>query len=264
MRKHHNLTFSRHTVNNKQQNDMTTKVSDSLLDKLAKLLRLANDKAATQGEVANAMAAAKALARRHDIDIASVDFQQTGNGGGGGGVQTTRDSTLGTRTKYWKPFHDPILIVLEKVFEVRVVRTGYRHRTNSQWVCTSISLVGTVQDVAIAKAIYPFLESMFPRVYREELNRGSFRDCRASMNGCYWGLANGIIDANKREEDNLQGEDRSKWAMVVATKQDAVDRKFEELYPKLKESRKTNKQVDPFAYMLGEKRGSKINLNQVC
>jgi hypothetical protein len=58
-------------------------MNDAVVDKIRKCLNLANGKNATQGEMENAMAKAKEIALRHNIELASINLSEGRNASAG-------------------------------------------------------------------------------------------------------------------------------------------------------------------------------------
>ncbi len=235
------------------------KIESEIIEKIRKLLILAGDKAAHAGEIETAMVKAKELARRHAIDIASVDLNQESESNS---IEVEKDSSLKTRSKFRQPYHRYIFWILKQVFEVHVVLSG--HSTMNGQVIEEIHLIGDPTDIAIAKVIFPFLEAVFPRTLSRFVRDGTLTYRTAHMNGCYHGLAIGIITANKKQEEALPKEDRSKWALIVVKKTDVIQRKMKELFPDMREGRRSSiREQSSHAMSLGFREGSKLNLNQI-
>ena len=249
------------------------KVSDEILEKLTKILRLANDRAAQPGEVEAAMGKARELAMRHSIDLASVNLNPDTKVEGG--IQVEKNSTLKTRSKYKQPYHYWVFSVLQEVFEVKVIISEWNDYGGK--VITAIHIIGEPVDVAIACAVYPFLEKVFPATLSRAVSAGRLTYCAAHTNGCYRGIHWGIVEANKREVEKLKKEEQQTLAMVVRKKGEVVTAAMYEMFPamkaredleaKKKEEGKEKKarkvQMSWEAVNYGHQEGKKINLNQV-
>lgn len=239
------------------------KADKSVVEKIAKMLRLANCKGAMQGEVENAMAKAKAMAIRHAIDISSVNIDEQGENGLTVGIE--KDSTLRTRSVHEQIYHKSIYYVISEVFGVEIVRTG--HRSSGGWRITAIHLIGDPTDIEIAKVIFPWLEKVFPRTLSKLVREGILTYNSADTNGCYWGLARGIIEANAKAEEEMAKEldekDRNAYALVVVNKEEAIAKRVAVDFPKLKKSKARWQNFSTFAAALGHQEGRNINLKQV-
>lgn len=233
-------------------------MNQEILDKLKKILTLAADKGAQPGEVEAAIARAKALAIRHSIDLASVDLTQDEKSASA--IEVGKDE-VEIRSKYQQPYHPHVIWVLEAVFGVSIITHGFSSYGGK--VVSRIVIIGEVIDVAIAKAVFPYLEKVFPATLSKAVSAGILTYCAAHTNGCYFGLRQGIIAANKREEEKLSKDDASKYALILVDKKALVQSAVEEEYPDLKSKAAREKQMNWVAAVYGKREGEKINLRQV-
>lgn len=230
---------------------MNTQIDEALLDKLKKILRLANDKGATPGEVEAAMGKAKALAERHQIDIAMVDFQHDPTGKSFS-VEVEK-APVELRSKRHQLYHDAIWNIFRKVFGVHCIMFGRR----SNLMC----FVGEVTDVAICKELLPWLEDVFYSAYHNAKKAGLVYSCAAHKRGIYYGLATGILAVNKSKD--LPQQEADCLAMVVRRKEDVIQDKLKEFFPKLKTGKERNIEINERAYRHGVVEGRKIKLDQL-
>jgi hypothetical protein len=225
------------------------------IEKLKKILALANCKSATQGEIEAAMARAREIAARHGIEIATINFNE------GKAAVSSVGSEYTKYEKHLQPYHLPLLSAIMAVFDVTILRHQfYRHNRR---VFSGLTIVGEETDVAMAKEILPWLENMFSRSYARAIREGRFSKSWATANSYYAGLRDGIILANKRQDETLKGQDAQTWAMVVRSKQDLIAKKIEDMYGKLRNERSLKKGSEGTAYSYGREKGSNINLRQV-
>lgn len=236
-------------------------MNDAIIERITKILALANDKAAQPGEIEAALAKAKELAIRHSIDIGSIDSEKNGKSKTVDGIVT--DTSLNIKSKYEQPYHPCIYRILEDCFDVKIIRrtTGAKMGACNQlrW----LYIIGDPTDVAIAKAIFPWLQKLFPASLTEQVKAGRLTYSMAHTNGWYYGLEFGICKANKREKDKLSAQDQQTYAMVVRDKNKALDDYIEKEFPNLIQSKPETKSFDGIAIAMGMERGRKINLNQV-
>lgn len=231
------------------------KPSDEIVEKLRKILTLAGDRAAQPGEVEAAMAKARELAIRHSIDLASIEVG--GNEKANGSINVERDSSLTIRSKYQQPYHRWVYAVLQDVFEVRVILSS--HSTSGGTVVSRIHIVGETVDIAIAVAVFPYLEKVFPAILSKAVSSGILTYKAADMNGCYRGIYMGIREANEREKAKLNVEEKQCYALVVRNKETAM----KELFLLLQKARKSSLKMDMHAMAHGYHEGKKINLRQI-
>ena len=143
-------------------------IDSAIIEKIRKMLALADDSGAHPGEVENAMAKAKEIAMRHSIDIASISLNVDEKKKK---ADVTVNETLKTRSKYEQPYHNSIYCVLESVFGVKVIRRVYRDRSGGT-IVTGLVLIGDPTDVGIAIAIFPWLQKVFPKTLSTLVKEG--------------------------------------------------------------------------------------------
>jgi len=244
-------------------------MNEQVIEKLQKILALANCKGATQGEMEAAMARAKEIAIRHGIELAALPARAESKSKLGVDVKAHKPEGLKTSTRYEHPYHNWVMKSLERVFGVRFLFA--RGRIGCHPYLTNMWIVGTETDVALTTALFPWLEDLFPKLFWKAVRAGTTDKSFACQNGFYMGLCSGIAEANKREEAKLNPEDRSQWALVVRSKEDAVAQCLAELFPKkdsdedtkAQKPKKDRKSYDPDAYYNGKAKGEQINLNQL-
>lgn len=237
-------------------------MNEEIIEKLQKIMALANGRGATQGEMEAAMARAKEIAMRHGIELASLPAREEGKSRLAEEVKS-HNPGLKTSTRYEHPYHNWVLVSLQNVFGVRFLFT--RGRIGSHPYLRNMWIVGTEADVALAVALFPWLENLFPKLFLKQARAGVLDKSFAAQNGFYTGLSRGISEANQREEAKLNPEDASKWALVVRSKADAIEELMKSLVPKNKnkKDKKDRKRYDGEAYAAGVQKGGEINLNQL-
>jgi len=224
--------------------------SDEILEKLAKILRLANNSAATPGEAEAAMGRAKALAMQHQIDLAMVNLTEKSSKGIDIKVQRT---DVGIRSQKFQVYHKYIWWTLQDVFGVRVIRFGK----------SRFCFVGEATDVLVCCQLFPWLEDVFYSTYNEAAKRGVVQRNAAGKNGVYWGLQNGLVKANKQEEQKLDAKQQQCWGLVVRSKEQAIDAQMAVDFPKLKSTKARDLNMDWNGFRHGKEKGEKIKLDQV-
>lgn len=237
---------------------MSSNVSDAILERIRKCLALANGKNATQGEMEAAMGKAKEMALRYGVELASINIA-AGKDAGAGLTTDRKDTTL--RSQREQRYHRFIYNVFQVVFGVRTITsTKWVEGQGRQAVCY---FVGESNDVAICLELFPWLEDVFYSTYYRAMKEGKVYSCAAHKNGIYFGLSQGIIAANKREEAKLDTQDSKTWALVRVSKEALVTKRVEEEFPDLRKAKQSRVQVNNQAYAIGHAKGKTVNLNQV-
>ena len=231
---------------------------DAIIEKIRKVLALANGKNAYKGEMITALAKAKEMAMRHGIDLATIDINK---GQGPTEITATVDKDLNIRSKYEQPYHRYVFDILWNVFNVRVVPSA-RSETGGRRII-GLFLIGEEADIAISKEIFKWLEEIFPRILSTAVREKRLTYSMAHTNGCYAGVYLGILDTNKREEEKLNQDDKNKWGLVVRSKESAIDKMMAEYFPRLEQKKYRGTFKSHEAFQHGYNEGRKLNLRQV-
>ena len=240
-------------------------MDQKIIDKIKKLLTLANDKreegGASEGEIMNAMRKAKELAMRHDLDLAGINLDD--DTGPTGGIVIITDKELKTKSKYEQPYHRYIVRAVSDIFGVGIIKYFSRDFYSGRERVHHYAILGEATDVAMSKEIFKYLEKLFPKSLTEMVNLGHFTYSAFDSRGWYSGLTEGIVQANKRiEEEVLKEEEKEQYAMVLVKKEDLITRKLKEEFPHLVYDTPKH-DSNPTAYMAGRAKGSQINLRQI-
>lgn len=229
-----------------------------VLEKLKKILALANCAGATQGEMESALLRAKEIATKHNIDLASVDM--TRHTKGAAAIDVQEDVSLKTSTDTERAYHVYIFRILHDVFDVEVLYNAYTMGSRRRFF--KIYIVGEAVDVAISVVMFPYLEKVMPQAYRRALSDGVVEKDRADKNGFYCGMWQGIVKANYREKAKLAVDDANKCALIVRNKADAVKDHMAVVHPKVKQV-KDKGEINWHASIPGRAAGETINLRQL-
>lgn len=230
-------------------------MDNTVIEKLKKILTLANNEGATQGEVEAAIARAREIAVKHNIELSSIDLTQDTSVDNGFKIEKEETKA---ETEYFQPYYHSIFNVLQNVFEVKIIY--YTYRKGSCLMLRRFHIIGTAVDIALAKAIFPYLEQVFPKMLRAEIKTGRLQRNTATVNGFYQGLAHGIALANKRKQQ--EEEKTESYALVLRKKEDLIKEFQEEEYENVK-TRKDRSTIDAAAWLRGGAEGKKINLSQL-
>ena len=162
---------------------------DLIIEKIKKLLRM--KRGGTAGEIENALAMAAELARKHGIDLASVNPEEEA------GAQriTHVQDVLKLRLPLEAKFAGAILV---NFFNVAIcIKRG----TSLPFVKIPgrILFIGTAWDCEVARYVFVFLQRHFRYCWNHRENR-RLKNREAFMHGMFLGLA------AKLEEQQPQGE----------------------------------------------------------
>lgn len=237
-------------------------VDPQVIEKLRKVLNLANGRGATQGEMEAALARAREIAMKHNIDLASVSLEDP-NAKSRLNIETD-SSAVKTKSAYVRKHHRWIWSIIKNVFDVHVVVRTRPRGSREMW--ENIWLVGEVNDLQVAREIVRWLDELLPEMFRKHVALGDLDNVAADAHGFYLGMFEGIVAANKRAEEQVRKEtgiDSNKWALVVRSKEDAIEQKKADMFGRLGSVKHRMRGIDHSARGLGYVQGKQINLNQV-
>lgn len=228
-------------------------INDKVLDKLKKILSLANCSGATESEMQSAMAKAQSLAMEHNVDLASIVLSD----GKAPEIDTERADIVSKTSDRRRPHHVYLSGILQKCFHVSTVYYG-EHSSR-------LTLIGEKTDVAIARYVFDYLDIMFPKLHRQWCHdsgiNGTYEDTTVRRRSYYVGLHHGICLANARKEDAVKSVDSSSYALVLKSKEDAVKARLLVEFPALKHSKIRDRRNDSTALQAGFVKGRDIKLN---
>lgn len=150
---------------------------DAVIEKIKKLLRM--KRGGTPGEIANALAMAAELARKHGIDLDAVD-PDAPDAKPLGHADAILSSRLQDECKY-------AALVCQNFFNVEALITNCPARSCRRRWDWQIIFIGTEWDRQIAIYIFEFLSAHFRRCWNHRANK-RIRNRAAFMNGIYQGL----------------------------------------------------------------------------
>lgn len=249
--------------------DKPDQSEDPIVEKIRKLLRIDEDRGATEAEVTAAIAMATKLAHRHNIDLASIDAAEiTATGepivdevfrpqrSGGGFVE----DKLPVANKY-------LVWLLQSFFAVRVVE-------GTTWVeselrnAPSLNIIGRRTNVQIAIYVYGFLYNEFQRRWRAYKQK---ENAPMAARGTFY---NGMYQALRKKLDETMGETMlekqqeivaptgTSMAMVLRTEEEKVEAAMKEAHPRLVYVKRSVPDVHDYSSLYaGREAGAQININ---
>ena len=206
-------------------NDISN-VSDSVIDKIRKLLAL--NQSSNEHESALALQKAKQLAAAHEIDISLIEIFT--------GVKKNEPITknngidLGQRKSITQRY---VSWILQDHFGVKVIYSGNRARG------LSMALIGTKDKISIAEYVQSFLNQEFMRLWH---NYYKHSNCQLQERDSYLlGLYNGLCDKLKNEQRQVEVEKLSsqpidvqnKWGLMVISEKEKLNEAVKLFYPRL-------------------------------
>lgn len=221
-----------------------------IIKKIQKLLNLAKGKNATEGEVKNAMEMAQRLMTKYKISIANLgDSAEKPD-------MAIKHEEFFSRKGGLNPADTCIINILLRFYRVRVL-------TTNNFGSKGMMLVGTPEDIEIAKYVHGYLRRTFFECwnnYKKENPRGD----RASY---YRGLSYGIIDRLEEAEKQAKAEESENacknYEIVLANTTEAINSYVNETFGKyLKSERHRRTTSDGASYHAGFAKGKTIAINK--
>lgn len=224
-----------------------------VIEKLRKLLRLATDTAASQGEAEAAMARAQEIALRYKIELAGIEHAERP------AEEYTQD-----------------VQVRRKTFQAKYVEWIVRKHFNVQMVMGAggeLFVIGKPTDIAFARWVMEFLEGEFPRLwiaYQRQTQCGQ----GARVNfffGAYQGLDAKLTENKERVEAEaiieaeLNGNKRiaANYQLAVVTDQKALTEAVSRFFPNLRRGGRAHIRIrHESAIDAGRRAGREININR--
>jgi hypothetical protein len=161
---------------------------DPIIEKLKKLLRM--KRGGTPGEIANALAMAAELARKHGIDLDAID-PDAPEAKPIGHMDAMTSARLQDECRY-------AALVCENFFNVKALITNAPARTCYRWRDFKIVFIGTASDQQIAIYIFRFLVGHFRRSWNHRENK-RIRHRHSFMDGIFQGLCRKLQDQRVQE-----------------------------------------------------------------
>jgi Protein of unknown function (DUF2786) len=151
---------------------------DPIVEKIKKLLRM--KRGGSQGEIENALALAAELARKHGIDLASVDPDQESSAQRITHVEDVLKLRIPAEAKY-------AAAILVNFFSVAICIRSAVNRCFFKKPARMV-IVGTAWDCDIARYVFIFLQRHFRHAWNRRENR-RLKNREAFMHGMLLGLA---------------------------------------------------------------------------
>lgn len=219
----------------------------SIIKKIKKLLTLANNKGATKSEAENAMAMAQKLMTKHKISIANIDTSEKGN------IDINHESYF--KRSATNPADNFIMIILQEFYNIRVI---YRAGRNS----SEIILIGTPEDIEIAKYIHAYLRNIFFKLWNDYKRTNPTANRKSFYFGVYKGFSDKMRTAQAEEKAKASKKRQEKFEIVLVNTKDAINKYVNDTFKNLQTSRARRGSVDSNSYDAGRTRGANISINK--
>lgn len=221
---------------------------EAILDKVRKLLALANDAEASEGEIENALKMAEKLMIKHNIDRGEIEMSPLDIA-----ITIIPNEHFHEESVFW--LWD-LLQIIGDGYNCKVYKSGYIHNY-------FYKIVGFNEDREVVFNLYnkilPMIRALYVVRYQEylkstkgaKLNKGKF------VRSYIAGFLNGLKDklqANRKEVLSLEADNKAMYQLMVV-KKDTLLVEFikEELNLKVVKVKKAD--IDPLTYYKGVQDG---------
>ena len=223
--------------------DSTT---DSIIKRIKKLLTLANNSGATEAEAKNAMAMAQRLMTKYNISMANVGNDKPSE-------RNIRHEQYFTRKGSLNPADKEITVILNKFYKVKILFSGG----------CSLVMVGTPEDIEIAKYVHGYLRAVFFKCWNEYKETAAFPN-KADY---YFGLQTGICERMQEAENSAKSEETEEacknYELVLVNNKEAIRSYIYDTFGKLGRSRRrSSSRMDANSFYAGKAKGSTVQINQ--
>lgn len=225
---------------------------DKIINRIKKMLALANDLAATEGERDNALRMAYATMAKHNIDIASVDEATK--------EQTEPRVNFESTGWSWSWTHQ----VRNIVADLFMCRYYYRDQGSGKINGTQCyhHFIGRESNAMTAAVMSEYIVDSILKEGRKLYKQNTAPGTRAFAIGAMHKLCERVQEIKRSQAAQSEAES-SGTALVLAslyqTEKDANDKMLAEIG--VTERKARNSKVDTSAYQAGMEFGSKINLD---
>lgn len=245
---------------------MVNNIPDNLVEKIKKLLRLA-ESSNHAGEMELAMQKAKALAVQYEIDLNTINLEGEKKVEP---IEKGNPINIGRREPVAQKF---VNWILQTHFNVRLVHFKSRQHGSQT------TMIGRKSDLEIAEYLHGFLNKEFMRLwhnYRYNSSGVSTKDRNSFLYGIYKGLDSKLTDAQKNTETEVfnnmvttgtpeikVNEVKQCYALAKVSLQENLRNKLEEFYPDLRKAPKKRLVVNSCsALQAGFQAGQQISLRR--
>jgi Protein of unknown function (DUF2786) len=217
------------------------KSSNEIIEKIQKLLALANSD--NENEAKLAAERATALLTKHNLSLQDVSVEDR---------QYTHAHFMGktsrrTMEQSW------IFSIVQKFFFVKVV-SGKRYNPNIGKTVTVWSFFGQPHNVEVAIYVYQFLDNTFVNLYEEYAKNGG-KTGKKARNSFYAGLHTGLCQQLSATQAKVQQE-----AGLVIVPDAGLDNFINETVGKTKKSVSKSVNIDAQAFSKGAEEGKNIRI----
>ena len=225
---------------------MNTDTEKSIIQRIRKLLTLANNSGATEAEAQNAMAMAQRLMIKYNISTASIGVNNT--------VETDiKQEFYMKRKTAQNPADREIVRILERFYNVKI----FFHSGIEGYY---LMMIGTPENIEIAKYVHGYLRNVFFKCWNEYKRTVDFGNERTYYCGLRMGLYGKLEQAERETKSEASDTDCQKYELAIVNNKEAIMR-YVAKNIKYKTTR-TPAYRNLDSYTAGRAKGATISINQ--
>ncbi|MBO7520689.1 MAG: DUF2786 domain-containing protein [Opitutales bacterium] len=225
-----------------------------IIDKIKKLLATANDKRGNPHEIALAAALAQLLINKHHINEAELYDREK--------------SPLAAEFKrfIFAKIPDEIKYIIPILEDHQNIKCLYNlnffSSARRQFV-QCVEFYGTKTDLEISEYLLFFLYQQAAAGYKLESRRLGRLKKSSFLLGFMQAVNGKLSEAKRQTQAATTQQQREKFAIILADKSAAIERKIAEIHPQdtIKKQRSRRGSIDAASYYAGRERGQKTQLN---
>jgi len=219
--------------------------TNSIIKRIKKLLTLANNSGATEAEAKNAMAMAQRLMTKYNISVANVGDEKP--------KQNIRHEEYFTRKGGLNPADKEITVILKRFYKVKILFNGGR----------GLVMVGTPEDIEIAKYVHGYLRSVFFKCWNEYKSTAAFPHKADYYLGLQVGISERMTEAENSAKSEETREACEKYELAISNNSEAIKSYIFETFGKLGRSRRrASGRTNVESFYAGKAKGSTVQINQ--
>lgn len=238
-------------------------VSDDLVEKIKKLLRLATS--TNEHEASLALERCKKLATEYDIELSSIDVWDEKKKLD----EIISKNELNLNSKRKSVCSKTVVWLILKHFNCRVIHSG------SRYYGQKITFIGKKKDIEISTYVYGYLNNLFMDLWREykERTNANTQIRESYVYGLYKGLNEKLTDAKQKTEvekftqiEQEKGTEevnkiKGNYSLMIISDSKRLDEKVDEFFPRCRTVKTKLKPIRNFnALEDGRQKGKTINI----
>ena len=223
--------------------------TDAVMEKIKKLLTLANCKGATEAEAKNAMEMAQRLMTKYKISVANVSAESEKT------IGIIHEVFHKRKSQSINPADEYIMPILKRFYRVYILYSGNR------WG-KELIIIGAPEDIEIAKYVHCFLRNIFFKCWNEYKRINEYANRRSYYRGLAEGLHERMHQAEVDEKQNAPTDSCQQFEVVLANTNIAIRDYITQTFGGMHRTNGRKSSLDRSSYLAGKVKGGTISINK--